>query len=344
MKLPLLISTILLAALPAFAQESWVGFKPVEDVNLSFKAYMENSIVLIDSFNSVGDLKEKGYDIVDVNKVAEEKNPKKLEPNTDPTQPQKNLKAIQIETCRKQGLRFCPVFKVSSMSTGFFENGTRLTSCRHSYHNWLVWASEANDGRPVETLSPPMIIYTKDWKVIYNSATVPVEQMLSFSFLNKDSRINVADLGTPETPSKAFENYGLSDVGQLESPVELVPAQPVKYDLDFMKYTDKEEVYSAGYPGKTDFFTDSSLDAPGGKLVVSSARIYKIIPKKLLVKTRNVTKTGMSGAPLFKKNGKILGLLCSGTNPQKDQPETASAVYTILDQSLLEDLWSSFQF
>jgi hypothetical protein len=111
MKLPLPIMTILLTALPAFAQESWVGFKPVEDVNLSFKSYMENSIVLMDTVGDVDELKENGFEIVDINTVNEVTNLKKLAANTDPTQPQKNLKAIQIETCRKQKLRFCPVVK-----------------------------------------------------------------------------------------------------------------------------------------------------------------------------------------------------------------------------------------
>jgi hypothetical protein len=235
MKHALSVLILVLSAVPALAQETWVGFKPVDQLNLPFKDYLQNSIVLIDTVGEVGDLKEKGVEIVDITKVKAVTKKAKLSAGDDPTKVQPNLRAIQIETCRKQGLRFCPVIKLSSTSTGFFEDGVRLNTCRHAFHNWLVWASQANDNILVEDLSPPMILYDKDHKVLYNSATTTPADLLKFSFLNTDPRINVLDFGRPNPRQAAWSNYKASDVAQLTANAPLVSPQSVSYNLDILK-------------------------------------------------------------------------------------------------------------
>lgn len=61
-----------------------------------------------------------------------------------------------------------------------------------------------------------MILYTKDRKVVYNSATVPPNDLLKCTFLNTDARINVEDFGKPNSISKAWLAYLHSDVTWLE--------------------------------------------------------------------------------------------------------------------------------
>ena len=338
-------------AFPAHAQDTWVGFKPVGEVELPFKGYMENSIVLIDTVGDVKPLVAEGkaientYEIVDVSKVKRITKPYKLAAHGDPTKFQGNLRAIQIETCRTQNLQFCPVVKISSMSTGFFEDGKRLNTCRHAFHNWLVWASKANPDRPIETLSPPMILYSKEYKVLYNSATVPTEQLLKFSFINSDTRINFVYVDVPNPLTNAKKNLKLSDVAQLESSSPLVNPQSVVYDLDFQKLTIQENVYTAGYPGKTSFFSNGKGDAPGGKLVVSAGKVRSVSINQKVVQTNNLAKTGLSGAPLFRKNGHVVGIFCRGADPPlKDRPQDAKSSFIVFDKNLLATLWRNLTF
>jgi hypothetical protein len=345
MKAALSVLILLLSAVPALAQERWAGFKPVDELNVPFKDYLVNSIVLIATVGIVDDLKDKGFEIVDVTKVKAVTKKAKLAPGDDPTKVQPNLRAIQIETCRKQGLRFCPVIKVSSMSTGFFEDGVRLNTCRHVFHNWLVWASQANDNMPVEDLSPPMILYGKDHKILYNSATAKPADLLKFSFLNTDPRINVPDFGKPNPPSAAWSNYRASDVAQLTAKAPLVTPQSVSYDLDMLHYSTYTNVYLVGYPGKTRYFSDGNGDAPGGQLVASVGRLLVASPTQEAVQTSNLSKTGMSGSPLIASDGRIMGMECAGERPAAiDQPETAKSLAFVFDQPGLKAVWSKLPF
>jgi hypothetical protein len=150
--------------------------------------------------------------------------------------------------------------------------------------------------------------------------------------------------GKPANPSKAWIHFKGSDVAQLESPTDLIDQAPVKFDLDHKNYSTSDNFYSAGYPGKTEFFSNGVGDATGGKLVVTVGKVIGVSLTQMVVQASTLGKTGMSGAPLINKDGRILGVYCTGKRPEFDKPDTARANFFILDKDALETLWSSFQF
>lgn len=96
---------------------------------------------------------------------------------------------FQVETCRKQGLRWCPAFDSSTNRTMFFNQG-RFLRCWHSFHNRIALALHLNN-RPVSAISSPVNLRVmRDGRTVavYNSGCENRPQ-LRFSFINDDLRL-----------------------------------------------------------------------------------------------------------------------------------------------------------
>ncbi|MFT3673495.1 S1 family peptidase [Aestuariivirga sp.] len=320
------------------------GFIPLERSPLKSLQFLQTSVVQVISVGGSGEKDETDTELVDLEKSHPESRQQKLLAGKSPTAPQPNLRAIQIETCRKQQLRFCPVQKGNAMSTGFFQDGNRLWMCRHSFHNWLVWASKANN-RDIRTLSPPMVIYNKDRKVIYNSATAPTDDLARFGLINDDPRVNIQRSGQVNLSDKSWYNYIRSDVVAMDWTNHLVPQNSANIELGTSKLAIGTRVFAAGYPGKTNYFSDKSLDSPGGKLVVSSGRIGGVVPREVAIQSNVLTKTGSSGAPLLLEDGTVIGVICYAAAPKAlDHPETATATALVPDVWALRAGWQQLRY
>lgn len=327
----------------ASAQQSWDGFKPASEIQVGSSDFINQAVVMLRTVGGISEEYEKAYTMVNVDKEPEIKNVKKLNYKFNMNEPQKNMRTIQIETCRKQGLKKCPVYEISATSSGFFGQGRYLNMCRHSFHNWLVLAAKANN-RDLETLSPPMIIFSKDKDILYNSALVPAAELIKVSYLNFDERLNNELYKYNDHSSPLSRSFTLSDYIQLESPKELVPSMAVAFVTDFNALKKGTRVYMAGYPAQTQFFSDGKGDTPGYELVVSTGTIRATSTKQNAVQVSALSSGGMSGGPILLEDGSAAGVVCSSESPSVDQPETGYTTSIVINRPVLEMFWQGLSY
>jgi hypothetical protein len=110
--------TLPLVSLSAQATtETWEGYKPIEKVSSPFKAVAMASAIEIQSV-TLKDNESDNYEVVDTESTKKVTNSKKLA---------NDLRTLQIETCRNQGLKKCPIFtntpgNIMVSSTGLITN------------------------------------------------------------------------------------------------------------------------------------------------------------------------------------------------------------------------------
>jgi len=204
---------------------------------------------------------------------------------------------------------------VTSESTGFFNNGKVLTTCRHSYHNWFHFVIQANPGRRIETLSPPIIILNSKNEVVYNSGIVPTTNMLSISFINTDTRLLFEAYSGDVLTTQRLLVYNASDFVEFTSAINIVPAQAAQFANYVAEQIEPSFVYAVGYPGRTTEFAPGPGDAPGSELMTSVGEGYFTTSDGGL-SFWAYNSGGISGGPVFNDQGQIAGLICSGDRLQ----------------------------
>ncbi len=353
--LQLLVSTSAFAqvtlAQPA-QQEKWEGYKLVTDVdfqNDAIKNFANNNVLQLFTAGSANgftvdptthQVTYEPFEIVNVDQQPVV---------TDRSILNKEPRAFQIETCRKQNLKRCPITSIIR-STLFFNQG-KYWNCRHSYHNWLYHASKENN-RPVNTISPPIKLRQprKDdpakFQTVYNSA-FPNEALLEMSFIQADERVNILyydnqrdSLGTRVIPFDIVQMIHPQN-NILEHDYQL-PEISANFPAGLLN---KNEVYVMGYAGATSYFPHGQGDAPGDRLVVSHGVVdfNTIQTNSYFFGTSNFATGGISGGPLISSDGTLIGILCSSDDMVNDAKLVKSWPMTI-DTTFLNSLWESYGY
>jgi hypothetical protein len=314
----------MLASLHASANETWAGYKPIEKVSAPYKAVAMASVIKIYSV-TLKDNESNNYEIVDTESTKKITNRKKLA--TD-------LRTLQIETCRNQGLKRCPVFKNTFNGTGFINNGASIYTCRHMVHNWVTVAAKEN-GLTVDQISPAVRFEDYSGKIIYNSATS--EDLIAISAINPDTRLNFVlkhEQGFTGTPLDIL--YMQSEFLEFKSPTDLIKSQSLSIVKNIQKNT---EVYFTGYPLKTTMFGGKSGDTPGNIMVSSTGLIANTSADFQLFIADAVVTGGMSGGMATTESGEVLGIACSSNNDGTDPNEIRSSA-VILNREDQFNLWN----
>jgi hypothetical protein len=280
-------------------QKQWQGYKPTAKTGLKFADVI--AAVTVKTITTGGtSLKESAYEIVDTDKEKQVKKHSTLD---------RNFRVFQIETCRRQNIKKCPVAKKFSNSTGTLEEGMHLKGCRHAFHNFLFLVAKNNPNDFINISPPLMILNSKD-EIIYNSAYNSTQ--ISTLFLNKDPVFNLyyqADNIRQENP-KLYEYFFFTDYFEIEFSESIVssPKLPRAGVID-----NSNIFYISGYPGKTTFFgNESNGDSKGTKLVTSAGNFIHDFYDYQMTELSNFFSPGMSGGLVVNEKGEMLGVSCYG--------------------------------
>jgi hypothetical protein len=316
--------------------EKWEGFKRAEEVKPSFLPFLRDSVVIIETAGAFIRRKPSARpdQWVDVDKIK---------PYTGKALI-KDRRRFQIESCRRAGLKKCPVMNRTTFATGFILNGDTLYMCRHPFHNFVAWASAAN-GVAVDKVEIPLRIRTVSGKLLYDSSRVREGQQLAFKTFNRDSRINrPIDVSTSfPTPTLAF-NAKASDIAVFKSarPLGVVSAPAVKNTVSQLSLG--EEAYLFGFPDPVKGYAGGRVT--GKELAGSHGYALELIKERGSMRFSNYSHVGMSGAPLISPDGTILGMSCGsfGLENKVSKPGEVNATAITLDPTALENLWQGLNY
>lgn len=342
----ILAITVTAISTSALAKDRWEGYrtldsKEVQDLNLPFMEFAKNAVFEMETVGVTASPGEQFEVIPDVSK----------EPVvTDPNILSKNIRLMQIETCRKQGLTACPVLGYSNKGTAFFNRG-RFVTCRHGFHNWISLASQLNGDISVKEISPPMILRNSEGEVVYNSALSGKPQM-EFSAINDDARINyqthklnypTKGIAVPAYYSDYTEMTLAEQIvdPKLRSLSEHIPSNSSSFPTN--------ETYLLGYSEKTNNFPKGVGDSPeNGAFVISNGHIEN--RESSYYKATNYSTGGMSGGPLITAKGELLGVNCKSTtesdktkSPPLSPSESRSFSFP-LGKNFAENYWRSLSY
>ena len=336
--LPTIAALSLLLGSPALAEpeEKWEGFRYAAKVKPSFYPFLRDAVVVIETAGVFGKRAPSGEpdEWVDVDKVKPPRKPVHL----------RDKRKFQIESCRRAGIRLCPVMKRTTFGTGFILNGDTLVTCRHGFHNWLAWATNRNGLSP-DGMAVPLRIRNDAGKILYDSSRAEKDKLLYLSFFNADQRIN-----RPVDSGKAFPsdtiafNAKASDYVEFKSPFPLAPSHTPALRAPSQGVAVGEEVYLFGYPDPVKGYGGGRVN--GQNLAGSHGRVLEHIPSRGSVKTSNYSNLGMSGGPLLAPDGSIVGLSCGafGMEDRVKAPHNVNATGILLDQQQLMDLWGGLTY
>ncbi len=313
--------------------EKWEGFRRAEDVKPAFLPFLRDSVVIIETAGAfLGRMPSENPDQwVDVDKVKPDTGIKLI----------RDKRSFQIETCRKAGIKKCPVMKKTTYATGFILNGDTLYTCRHGFHNWLAWASKAN-GIALDKVTVPMRVRTVAGKILYDSSRNTAGNALSFQLLNRDVRLNRpvdAGRGYP-TATLAF-NAKASDIAVFKSvlPLGRVDAKNIFADIAV-----GQEAYLFGFPDPVKGYAGGRVN--GKELAGSHGFAIDVIKERGAMRFSNYSNVGMSGAPLLSPEGQLLGMSCGsfGLENKTTKPGDVNATGITLDATELEALWRELSY
>jgi hypothetical protein len=318
---------------------NWTGFSKIEDLaryDLPFANFFQNAVLEIYTIGLTENAAERPR-IIDI---------AGLPPVTDPSALANDPIAWQIETCRNQGLRYCPVLGHDTRGTAFVVGGDTLYTCRHLMQNWLVWASEANGNVALSHLSPPMKILDRNRHVVYDSALAARDAMLHFTLINDDPRL--AFEYREEDPALTKEkktSFRRADIVGLKSSSPLAPSFAPHGLPGLRTLLAGESVYYAGYPGRTNFFVGSAGDTTGGLLVASSGVALATSDADNALLSTAPTNAGGSGGPLVTETGDLIGLACSASNVAVNgQIADLRSITFYLNAERLAELWRTMEY
>ncbi len=319
-------------------QERWEGYRradseEVQNLNLPFQEFAENAVLETETVANLNPGEQ--FDVVDVTTVPQETNPNVLTSEN-------NKVAFQIETCRKQGLRYCPVLGYTVRGTAFFNRGRFLT-CRHGFHNWISLASQLNGDRPVSQISPPMILRNAAREVLYNSGYDGRPQT-QFSIINDDPRLNYQS-HEQDDPSREQLRRAVAQADY----VEMTLSEPIVRDFALTERNSgtrslklNEETYLFGFPIQTNSFPGNTGEAPGYRLVVSQGFAKEAFHNHSILQTTNFTSAGASGAPIITANGELAGMNCRG--PVTSNPAESRSYAFPIGGSLARRSWAAINY
>jgi hypothetical protein len=316
--------TILLLSVTASANETWVGYKPIEKVSAPHKDVAINSVLEMTTVTLLSS-KPNEYELVETATTKKTTNQKKL--NSD-------FRTLQIETCRNQGLQLCPVFKYSFSGTAFVNNGSEIYTCRHMVHNWMMIAAKENNVA-IEKLNPPMWLKDNKKNIVYNSATA--KDLLNVT-LNSDPRLNFV-LREFTTPRENKEDllYYQSEFVMMKSGIDLVPALSISIG-NVANQTPGQQVYFTGFPAKTTYFGSNSRgDTPGKIMVSSTGKLVAVSTSLQLFLSDNLGSGGMSGGMVTDDAGQLIGIFCKSEDIT--DPKVLLSTSVILDPLAQLKLW-----
>lgn len=321
-------------------KDKWEGYKPASLVELppKVKEFAENAVFLMESIEP---LPGKKMEIIDL-----QTDPRAKTKVTDTTVLKDDIVAFQIETCRKQKIRYCPIGGKRIVGTVFFNNN-KFYTCRHGFHDWLSAAAEANS-MVVSDISPPIVLRIPNkekpgkFKVVYQSSFENTP-MLNFSFINDNPSLNV-----PRYKGKASstpnENVDKSDF--VEMKISSGKSKLIKdYNLP-VKNVDpdkNEEVYAFGYPGKTNYTNLKENNALSGQIYTTHGTVQDYFKDEALFSSSNFSSPGMSGGPVISADGNVVGMTCFGQNHDQasERPEHVNTLFYPLDKNIIEELWTT---
>ncbi|MEO5805044.1 hypothetical protein [Devosia sp.] len=292
----------LFAPAGAIAQETWTGYKPIEKVEAAYKHVAMTAVLKILTVT----LEEKdagNYEVVDTDSI------KKV---TDTAKLTSDLRTLQIETCRNQGLKRCPIFRSSYGGTGFVNDGRDFFTCRHMFQNWIGAAAKENS-LELGQISPPLRLSNIDKDIVYNSAT-SAGNLLTFGAINPDVRLGDYQLQGDIDPKNNRRDllFALSDFVELTSPRDII--EPIYLPVNYHVYKN-EQIYLTGFPGRTNLFGGTNLGDTAGRVMVSSTGVVTGFSdlQEIFVSTALATH-GMSGGIATTLDGHIVGVVCGGAD------------------------------
>lgn len=326
----ILAITVTVHSIAASAKERWEGYrtldsKDVKDLNLPFMEFAKNAVFEMETVGVTANAGERFEIIPDVN----------AEPVvTDPRLLSKDIRLMQIETCRKQGLTACPVLAYSNKGTAFFNRG-RFITCRHGFHNWISLASQLNGDRSVKEISPPMILRDIKGEVVYNSAWNEKPQM-KFSVINDDSRLNYQTHGEKYPSKEVAGAVYLSDYAEMTLTEQIVDPKlkPLSERLsNNINTLPSDETFLFGYISKEANSTNSSLVISNGRIETTKSSFYK---------ATNYSSPGVSGGPLITSKGEIAGVSCKFKD--KTNPSDVYSYSFPVGKSFAENYWNQLTY
>ncbi|MFT3673494.1 hypothetical protein [Aestuariivirga sp.] len=340
---------ILITAVTPAKSDWWEGFKPIAELDPKLRGIVERSVVFIQAPAFGGELKEADVEIVDVQSRAISRN---VRPSKDPRKPQSRqvMEQLQVETCRKQNLRYCPIFEQQSRSTGLLEDGSILNTCRHGFHNWLLMAMKANPGRTVQSITPPLIIYSLAGKVLYNSANVEAKELLKITMIDDSPKFEkpfdqINDLANANVQSNGslsdyFAESRRLDYVELTSPDRIAQPEAVIFDTGMLSWGN-DPITLVGFSAKTNFYGDLRLDAPGAVAVATSGDISHLYPNDLYFTAKMPAQHGLSGGPVFNKYGEVMGIIIDSIDPSDVRENGWQSGFLVLDKAKLRERWKA---
>ena len=235
---------------------------------------------------------------------------------TDTAELDLSPRLMQIETCRRQGLKVCPILRIGGSGTGFIDNGRKLFTCRHVVGDWPLAASLLNN-RPVREILPPVIVRDRDGRVLYNSAYS--SNSVRFESLNEDPRLN----GEAMLRYRAHSTVPLpQQINYIESMPYLIKASDfvaLSADTDLIRpvvlahgkpLTVGDRIYLSGFPVKTDLPPRPIAGVPDLLLVTSSLTTRVVSPAMPMLMAEGLQSSGGSGALVTDADGRVVGMSC----------------------------------
>lgn len=272
----------------------WQGFRKVEEGQVPFAKEMQASVFRILHVESNSESK---FEIVNTEKQKATKSTKVLD--TD-------KRAWQIETCRRYGLKKCPLGDTIMTGTAFFTDPTTMYTCRHNVHNWSTVASRAN-GIPIEKIAAPIILFDYKGKTIHNSSYSHPKMYLDL--INKSQRLNeVVDWRKIRKTRPRYHSYhALSDTvrAKFSKPMVDVPTLPIGEP-------EGERVFAFGYPVKTKFFGGVKKGDAAGRTLVATSGTFTFSTLLKTIFSKAYSYGGSSGGPMLNERGELVAVMCHG--------------------------------